>query len=198
LIDEYPDTGQFDKRKRHVEKIKSAVDNLNDILGDFLSLSRIEEGKVIADHKKFDLSHLIEEVNDDIKGICKNGQNIIYEKSGSSEVNLDQKLVKNILINLISNAIKFSEENKNIIIKSSVNDKTIQLIVKDNGIGISENDKEHLFQRFFRGENASNIQGTGLGLNIVSRYVDLMDGTITCDSELDKGTTFKIIFPNKL
>jgi PAS domain S-box-containing protein len=197
LINEYPNTEQFDKRKRHVEKIKSAVDNLNDILSDFLSLSRIEEGKVNADYKRFNLPALIEDIREDIKGICKDGQNIIYKKEGKDEVNLDPKIVKNILINLISNAIKFSDENKNIYIQSDVTDDLIRLTVKDEGIGISKDDKEHLFQRFFRGENAGNIQGTGLGLNIVSRYVELMDGNIEFESELEKGSTFTITFPVK-
>lgn len=197
LISEYNEAEQKDKRIRHVDRIKSAVGNLNNILGDFLSLSKIEEGKVYADFKKFNLQELIDEVNSEIKGICKEGQKIIHKHEGNHQVELDPKLTKNILINLISNAIKFSEENKNVYITTLVNKDRVSLTVKDEGMGISNEDKTHLFQRFFRGENAGNIQGTGLGLNIVSKYVELMNGIIEVESELEKGTTFIINFPNK-
>jgi PAS domain S-box-containing protein len=194
LISEYNEADQKDKRTRHVDRIKSAVGNLNNILGDFLSLSKIEEGKVEAQFRKFNIRELIEEVHSEIKGICKQGQQIIHVHNGNNFVELDPKLIKNILINLVSNAIKFSEENKNVYITTSVNKDYIRLVVKDDGMGISNDDKTHLFQRFFRGENAGNIQGTGLGLNIVSKYVELMNGRIEVESELEKGTTFTIIF----
>ncbi|MFN5458418.1 MAG: sensor histidine kinase, partial [Bacteroidota bacterium] len=96
----------------------------------------------------------------------------------------------------ISNAIKFSPENKNILINTNVNNNEIIIEIIDEGIGISEDDKKHLFERFFRGQNATNIQGTGLGLNIVVKYVELMGGKITFESELEKGSSFKINIPN--
>ena len=194
LIEEYTENDQQDKRTKHIDRIKSAVNNLNNILGDFLSLSKIEEGKISADFKIFNLVNLVAEMESEIKGISKPGQRIILVHEGNVEVNLDPKLVKNILINLVSNAIKFSEENQMVYVKTSVNLKRIQFTVNDEGMGISNNDKEHLFQRFFRGENAGNIQGTGLGLNIVSKYVELMNGSINVESELERGTTFVITF----
>ncbi len=197
LIAEYPGADQQDKRTKHVDRIKSAVNNLNNILGDFLSLSKIEEGKVNADFKKFNLPALVDEMEKEIRGISKPGQEIILHHEGEEEVYLDPKLIRNILINLVSNAIKFSDENKKICLNTSVDKTFIRIIVKDEGMGISKDDREHLFQRFFRGENASNIQGTGLGLNIVSKYVELMNGFIEVDSELEKGTTFTISFPLK-
>lgn len=195
LIPEYALPEQQDKRVKHVDRITLAVNNLNDILSDFLSLSKIEEGKVVADIKRFNLKSLAEEVSDEMKGICKEGQQIICNYKGSEEVELDPKLVRNIVINLLSNATKFSEENKKVFFTTYVNEKAIIIEVKDEGIGISEEDKEHLFERFFRGNNAINIQGTGLGLNIISKYVELMDGYIEMQSELEKGTAFLITFP---
>lgn len=197
LITEYPETVQQNNRVKHVDRIKSAVNNLNNILGDFLSLSKIEEGKVNAVRKEFNLPQLVAEIENEIKGLCKPGQKIVIKHDGESVVNLDPRLIKNILINLVSNAIKFSEENKNVVLNTSAKDSLVKIIVKDEGMGISRNDQEHLFQRFFRGENAINIQGTGLGLNIVSKYVELLNGFIEVESELEKGTTFTISFPNK-
>jgi signal transduction histidine kinase len=98
------------------------------------------------------------------------------------------------LINLLSNAIKFSPEGAMIFLSSEVDEKTIIIAVKDKGLGIPEDDKKHLFERFFRANNVTNIQGTGLGLHIVSKYVELMNGTIAVESELEKGTTFTIQF----
>jgi len=194
LIPEYPLTDQQDKRTRHVDRIKSAVNNLNDILSDFLSLSKIEEGKVHAIFKEFNLKNHVEEIRNEIKGIAKAGQNIIYNHTGKEEVELDPKLTRNIIINLISNAIKFSEENKNVQINTFTDKSKVIIEVVDEGMGISKDDQEHLFERFFRGQNATNVQGTGLGLNIVSKYVELMDGKIEMKSKLEEGTSVTITF----
>jgi signal transduction histidine kinase len=179
---------------KHVERISSAVNNLNDILTDFLSLSKIEEGKVEASYRDFSIRNLVYELVDELKGICKKGQEIKINGEGDQEVNLDPKLLKNILINLLSNALKFSDEDKVVTIDINNTKKQLMLKISDQGMGISNDDKEHLFQRFFRGQNATNVQGTGLGLNIVSKYVELMSGEIAVESELNKGTTFTIIF----
>ena len=197
LIHEYNNAETFEKREKHINRIKSAVNNLNDILSDFLSISKLEEGKVHAEHKAFNLKEGIEEVVGDLRLNTKNGQTINYSHKGVQEVELDPKLLKNILINLISNAIKFSPENKTIHVNSRVDEYVISVEVQDEGIGISEEDQKHLFERFYRGKNAFNIQGTGLGLHIVGSYVDLMKGHIILHSELNKGTTIKITFPNQ-
>jgi PAS domain S-box-containing protein len=191
LIEEYPESDQREKRTRHVNRIKSGVNNLSD----FLSISKIEEGKVHADLKNFNLKNLISEIAADLKSIAKPGQQILVTHDGDEETKLDHKLVRNIVINLTSNAIKFSEENKKVYINSEVKNEQVILSVRDEGMGISEEDKKHLFQRFFRGHNATNIQGTGLGLHIVANYVELMSGYIEFESELEKGTLFTITFP---
>ncbi|MEO7769153.1 MAG: ATP-binding protein, partial [Ferruginibacter sp.] len=122
------------------------------------------------------------------------GQQIIYHHRGEETVQLDPVLFRNVIINLLSNAIKFSPANGKIEVTSELNDFHIMLVVKDSGIGISEDDKVHLFERFFRGANVTNIQGTGLGLHIVEKYVELMNGTIDFTSELEKGTSVTITF----
>ena len=103
----------------------------------------------------------------------------------------------NILINLISNAIKFSESKTLIQVSSEVKEKNVVTIVRDEGIGISSEDSEHLFSSFFRGKNAINIQGTGLGLHIVKRYLDLLGGSIDFNSKLGKGTSVAFTIPVK-
>ncbi|MBK9637681.1 MAG: PAS domain S-box protein [Bacteroidetes bacterium] len=194
LISEYVETSNNDKREKHISRIKSAVNNLNDILSDFLSLSKLEEGKIHTEYRKFDLPHLVIEVVSDLQLNAKVGQEIVYQHEGNTEVILDSKLIKNILINLINNAVKFSPENKKINVSTIVNDDSVSFEIKDQGIGISLEDQKHLFERFFRAKNAFNIQGTGLGLHIVGSYVDLMNGSLELNSELEKGTAIKITF----
>lgn len=197
LISEYGQPSQEEKKKKHINRIKSAVGNLNDILSDFLSISKLEEGKVHADLHSFDIKKLVTEITGDMQLNAKQGQQIKYSHKGDTEVILDSKLIKNIFINLISNGIKFTPENKTITVTTRKDDYTFSMEVRDEGIGISEDDQKHLFERFYRGKNATNIQGTGLGLHIVGNYVDLMNGHINLQSELNKGTTIKITFPNQ-
>lgn len=197
LISEYNKPEQEEKKNKHIHRIKSAVNNLNDILSDFLSISKLEEGKIHADFYKFNLKDLIEEINSDMLINAKQNQKIVFTYSGAEVVNLDPKLIKNILINLISNAIKFSAEHKNIYVSCIVNDSQSVLEVKDEGMGISEDDQKHLFERFYRGKNAFNIQGTGLGLHIVGNYIDLMKGHLHLRSKLNEGTSIQITFPNQ-
>ena len=98
---------------------------------------------------------------------------------------------------MISNAIKFSPENKVIELVTAIDSQQIKITVIDQGMGIPLEEQEYLFQRFFRARNVTNIQGTGLGLNIVGKYLEIMDGNITFESQVDIGTTFKIVIPNK-
>ena len=196
LIGKYNSNDQEDKRAKHINRIKSSVNNLTDILNDFLSLSRLEEGKINSDPVVFDINELGDEVLQEMKLMTKTGQHIIcLSVCKSKEVYSDRKLLKNILINLISNAIKFSPENRNIYLSCENNSSKIIISVKDEGIGIPLEDQHYLFQRFFRANNATNIQGTGLGLNIVARYVDLLNGKIEFTSEMNKGTLFTLTLP---
>lgn len=187
----------FDNKNisKHVGKIKNAVGNLTTILNDFLSLERLEAGKVEPTFTKFNLVKLAEEVTEEMQMIAKQNQNIIYQHTGlESEVKLDQNLLKNCMFNLISNAIKYSGENTFIEFNTEITADQCLVTVKDNGIGIPQLDQKHLFQPFFRANNTGNIPGTGLGLNIVLRYATLMDGVLHFESSVNKETTFTLSF----
>lgn len=196
LLAKYTQAEDQDKRNKHIHRIKSAVNNLTDILNEFLSIGKIEDGKILAHFTDFDIHEMVANLCNEIQGITKSGQYINYVHSGLNRVHLDPSLLRNILINLLSNAIKFSPEFSTITIETLVTEHRVRILVRDNGLGISASDQEHLFERFFRGANVTNIQGTGLGLHIVGKYIELMDGTIECSSELEKGTTFTITFRN--
>jgi len=191
LIVRYVDNQQA--REKHVERIKSSVQNLTVILNDFLSLERLESGAQKVEFKKFELSELIEEVRQEVHGIIKANQEILVNGEAIT-LTSDPHILKNVLLNLISNAIKYSPEDGKIELNVS-NGEESKIIVKDHGIGIPKKDQEQLFERFHRAENATNIQGTGLGLHIVKKYVELLNGTITFDSEEGKGSAFSIVLP---
>ena len=195
LLSKYTKEDEQEKRERHIVRIKEAVKHLNDILEDFLSLGRLDEGRIAADPTEFNINNTVTEILSDFKLLLKQDQYFNFYFKGADICYADKKLLRNILINVISNAIKFSEEGSSIDINGSVDGNQAIISVVDHGIGISKADQKHLFSSFFRGSNAINIQGTGLGLHIVKRYTDLMNGTVHLQSELGKGTTITIIFP---
>lgn len=194
LISKYTQTDDNPKREKHVDRIVSSVNMLTDILNDFLSVGKMEEGKIQVRLSTFNIKQAIGNVTTEINGLLKHGQKITYIHEGDPDVILDAALLKHIIMNLCSNAIKFSPESAEISIRSKRTDQGLLLSFKDNGLGISEEDQEHLFERFFRGANVTNIQGTGLGLHLVSKYAELMNGNIFCKSILGAGTTFTIDF----
>lgn len=197
LLSKYTQTDEQEKRNRHIEKIKASVKHLNDLLEDFLSLGKLDEGKVGTVFLEVNLYELVQDTIDEMKGLLKKDQHIEYRHLGNECVESDKKLIRNILINLISNAIKFSEEGSPIHVSSHVKEDVAVLSVQDEGMGISREDQEHLFSSFFRGKNALNIQGTGLGLHIVKRYLDLLSGEVDLKSELGKGTVITFTIPVK-
>ncbi len=178
-------------RERHVNKIKDAVKHLNELLEDFLSIGKLEEGKVGIKVETFDISSFVYEIIEEIKTILKPGQTIKYVLTGAGSFTTDKRILKNILLNVLSNATKFSYENSPIKLIIDSNNK-LQIQIIDQGIGIAQEDIPHLFSNFYRGKNATNIQGTGLGLPIIKRYLDMIKGNVTVESELNKGSTFII------
>ena len=111
------------------------------------------------------------------------------------QVFADLSLIERVMQNLIDNALKFTPSGGNIVIQTSKAERGIKVSVSDTGIGISEEDTQHLFERFFRAKNATNIQGTGLGLHIVAKYLELMNGSIEMKSVINVGSEFTIHIP---
>ncbi|MEM1408350.1 MAG: PAS domain-containing sensor histidine kinase [Bacteroidota bacterium] len=194
LIERYNNNEQADKRGRHVKKIKTAIGNLKNILDDFLSLSKLEEGKISINKSSVNVSELAENVIDQMSQLTGDNQRIRLMIKGKECVcHTDNKIVNNVLINLISNGIKYSEKDVDLIL--TYQQSVLKIEVRDYGMGIPEQEKKHMFERFFRAKNAVNIQGTGLGLNIVKKYVEILEGTIDFESTLNKGTTFTVCLP---
>ena len=199
LISKYNGSEQLEQRNKHLDRIKSSVNNLTAILNDFLSLGKLEEGKINCNPTEFDMVSFANELTNEMRELTKRGQTIIHEtEKPEAKVLLDKNLTRNICINLLSNAIKYSEEGKIIIFKTDVEAGKLHISVTDQGIGIPESEQQHIFDRFFRANNAVNIQGTGLGLNIVKKYAELMGGQIYFTTEQGKGTTFHVTLPQSI
>jgi len=196
LIEKYAEPFNNPNIIKHVGKIKHAVGNLTSILNDFLSLEKLESGRQEPAFHDFDLVKFSETIIEEMQMLAKQNQNIIYQHTGTkSTIRLDQNLLKNCIVNLINNAIKYSGENTFIGFTTEINERECIITVSDNGIGIPEADQKHLFEAFFRAHNTGTIPGTGLGLNIVARYASLMNGKIEFQSEVNEGTLFTITFP---
>ncbi len=196
LIGKYPDADQQDKRLRHILRIKSSVNHLNDILEEFLSVGRLEEGRIEATWAWVELPLLVNEVVADLQDMLKTGQLIQTQFDCPIPVLSDPSLLRKILVNLLSNAIKYSGNNQTVHLTAQSNKHVFQIVVRDEGIGISVDDQKHLFERFFRAKNATNFSGTGLGLHIVAKYLELLGGTIDLVSQVGEGTTVTLIFPH--
>lgn len=196
LIEKYAQPYDNANIRKHVAKIKGSIGILTGILNDFLSLEKLEAGKVLATCTPFDLIKFAEEVTEELQLVAKQNQNIIYQHTGTASiVNLDQNLLRHCVTNLIANAIKYSGENTFIEFSTEIGPSACVITIKDNGIGIPEADQKHLFEAFFRAHNTGNIPGTGLGLNIVARYAGLMNGHVIFKSNVNQGTLFTMTFP---
>lgn len=195
LAEQYALKGEDEKFQKHLNRIRSSIQDLTAILDEFLSLEKIESGKVEINKKTFDLPQLCQDAIEEVHAIMKNGQSIQYKHSGAVIIHEDKNILHHILLNLLSNACKYSGENMVINLVSEVTDNTIFISVKDHGIGIPEDEQQNVFLRFFRAQNVMTTQGTGLGLNIVKRYIELLDGTIAFTSSAGEGTTFVVTLP---
>ena len=198
LLSKYISTEEQHKRDKHIDRIKSSVKTLTDILNEFLSLGKIEEGKVDVKSEEFKITAFFNDIINEMSVLLKTGQSFQYMHQGLDNTYTDSNLLKHVMINLISNAIKFSPENSTILIETDVSLNTTSIKITDKGIGIPASDQIHLFERFFRATNVTNIQGTGLGLHIVGRYIEILKGTIKYHSEFEKGSTFEIQLPTKI
>jgi len=196
LVTKYTDESTQANRQRHIEKIKSSVTHLTNILNDFLSITKLEEGKVQAKIIQCDLEELLTDFADEIKPLFENNK-MFFTSVDLHEriINSDPNILRNILFNLISNAIKYTKNNGVIELKVKDDRHDLYIQIKDNGIGIPEHEQKHLFDRFFRAGNASNIEGTGLGLFIVKKYIEMLKGEIEFESIEGSGTTFNVILP---
>jgi PAS domain S-box-containing protein len=198
LLERYAEPLADEKISRHIKKIHDSIEYMTGLTDDVLSISRSDRGKIKLEKTNVEINNLIEKLVEDCKAYCKNDQKINLVTSLDHDViNVDPKLITQILNNLIVNSIKYSNPNSeiNVTVKFDKLDDQLLLNVKDNGSGIAKEEIEHIFEPFFRAKNSKNISGSGLGLSIVKRSVELHNGKIEVKSEPFVGTEFNVIIP---
>lgn len=196
LIGRY--AGGDEKVEKHVSRIRTKVRELTAMLNEFLSLERIEQGHVQASPVEFDIVYQCIEQLEELRGLAKSGQSIDYDHGGEERsLTTDRQMLGHVITNLVTNALKYSPEHTRIALRTSIANGRLSITVEDHGMGIPIEDQQHLFERFFRGSNVMTIQGTGLGLNIVKRYLDLLGGDITFTSAPGR-TVFRVDMPQRL
>lgn len=193
LIGQYTQSDQQEQREKHLARIKSSTRHLVNLLDDLLSVGKLEEGRILVEPEGFDFEEFIQAVSLEFEGIKKEQQYINCSYTGDRIVEADKKIWRNILVNLLSNAIKYSEQYVDLTVEVTANHLSVS--VKDRGIGIPEGQQKEIFGKFFRAKNTGTFQGTGLGLNIVKLYVELLGGTIDFVSKENAGTTFTVVCP---
>ena len=198
LIARYTDDAGDERVGKHVARIRGKVREMTAMLNEFLSLERIEQGQVVVQPAAADLVHQCIELIEELRALTRTGQTITYDHNGAERnVTLDLQMLSNIITNLVTNAVKYSPEDRPIHLHTTIEGGRVFITVTDEGMGIPAEDQVHLFERFFRGSNAVTIQGTGLGLNLVKRYLDLMGGSVSFTSR-PGATTFKVELPQHL
>jgi PAS domain S-box-containing protein len=175
--------------------IEKQVNHMSLLLDDVLMIGRSEAGKLKIAVTQFPLVPFIRSIVDEVEESRKTHKVKTEFSCYVDSISTDEKLIRNIVINLLINAIKFSPLHNTVEFKVSCDDSSFHFVVRDFGIGIPEADLINLFEPFHRGANASQIQGTGLGLSIVKRAIDILGGYISVASTVDEGTTFKVTLP---
>ncbi len=196
LIARQNEPGKEDKRLKNVDRIKSSVKNLVDILNEFLSIGRLEEGELHMKKEVFDLIEFMKIIVQELQHVQKPDQQVrLTADREVLQVNLDKQFTRNVFLNLLSNALKYSPSHKPVDVIIATEGPALTVTIKDQGIGIPEDEQQNLFNLFFRARNVTNIEGTGLGLPIVKKYIELMHGKITFESKIEQGSTFTISLP---
>ncbi len=195
LVGKYADLNDREKRDKHIHRIKKSIATLNEILEDFLSLSRVEEGAIENRPEIIDLNLFIPALIDELRVGGEESDRIQWHSKGSMIVQLDPRTLKAVLMNILANALKYSPTETQVELKSETSDSRVCFYISDHGIGIPEEDLKHIFERFYRAHNVMHIKGTGLGLNIVAKFVEVMNGTIEVQSQEQLGTTVTLCFP---
>ncbi len=184
------------KRLRNLHRIQDAVRNMVQLLDDILTINRAETGKLAFNPQRLDLESYCSQFVEEMRLNAGTQNPLVFTCQGQPvSIYLDEKLLRSILANLLSNAIKYSPHGGSVRITLEFQATSVRLGVQDEGIGIPPEDQKQLFEPFHRGRNVRTIPGTGLGLVVVKKCVDLHQGEIEIISEVGQGTTCWVTLP---
>jgi len=195
LLRGYDDRLSPERKLAHMNKVEGSVRQLLQMLDDMLMVAKMEGDYLEYTPQSLDLSALVRSIIEDFSGIYIDSHVIHFNNQLTGNCVVDPKLIRNVVSNLLSNAIKYSPSGENVKVLLVRESDTIILQIQDKGIGIPDTAMQQLFEPFHRASNTGSIKGTGLGLFIVKRCVDLHDGELLVESAPGTGTTFTVKIP---
>lgn len=198
LLESYTGEKYEKEKSTHIGRIKRSVKILTEMLNDFLSLGRLEEGEIKTRTEEINLFRFLEDMTKEVESLRRGDQMLTVKHIGVADIISDRQLLRNIIYNLASNAFKYTHHEDQVFIDTSVVDGNLTIRITDHGMGIPEEEQKYIFKRFYRAHNSTHIQGTGLGLNIVRKYVNLLGGTIHFESRPEESTVFTVQIPVKV
>lgn len=195
FIKDYLDKLQPADILKKLESIERQVRHMTFLLDDVLTLGKNESGKTKVIARRIDIHDFLQRVIEEVLYTMKSNHQVVFNfNSAVREIEIDEKLLRNVFINLLSNAIKFSPDSSEVVLTVDTKEDTLVISVKDNGVGIPSSEFDKIFDAFHRASNAGAIQGTGLGLSIVKKAVELLEGNLEFKSEVGKGSEFTVGF----
>lgn len=196
LLEHYSDGLSAEDKLKMLHGIQGGVKRMNSMIEDVLIIGKAEAGALQFDPKPVDLRDLCHKVVEELRGgVAKQHVIDFVHEFERGSLNLDEKLLRHILTNLLSNAAKYSPTGSTVSLRLSESEGEALIVVGDQGIGIPAEDQARMFESFHRASNVGNRQGTGLGLVIVKKAVELHGGTISIDSKVDAGTRISVRLP---
>jgi len=190
-----------EEQKKQLTMVENSADHLLGLINDILDISKIEAGKLELFIEKFEIAEVVNDVVSSVQPLAEDkGLNLLHDVPEGVILNSDKRRIRQVLINLVSNAIKFTDQGNVQIEVKLLNNNDLEVIVSDSGMGIKKEDMELLFQPFQQIDMSSTKkhEGTGLGLYLCKKILDLLHGDISVKSQFGKGSEFKFIIPIKL
>lgn len=199
ILDEQGSKGLDEETKEYLGIIKVSTERLNNLIEDLLNVSRIEQGRMKMNNERIAGKAVVEETVKEFGVQAREkGLELLFQPDEqlSDEILVDKDKFKQVLINIIGNAVKYTPSGSVAVVLKN-KDSSLQIFVRDTGIGMSAKEREHLFEKFYRikNEKTEDIIGTGLGLWITKQIIEIMGGTISVDSMENVGTQFMIQIP---
>ncbi len=195
MVRNYYDRMDEERRLKHLDRALSSVRQLSQMLDDMLVTSQMEAGHLVCRPKPLLVTDFLKQIVDDFQVIHHETHTLVLQSTINDEILLDERLLRQIVSNLISNALKYSPKGGQIGVNVGIEKQTFTLTVSDKGIGIPEAEQANLFEAFQRASNVGKIKGTGLGLAIVKEAVELHGGRVTFESQPNVGTIFVVKIP---
>lgn len=189
-----------DKNLKCIEIIKRNSFKMLKLINNLIDSNKIKNNYYKLNKKNIDIVPMLENTISCVEKFASERNIRLVFDTNEEEciMAIDPEAIDRVVMNLLSNAIKFSNENSEIYINLLVKDKEIELSFKDEGCGISKEEKERVFERFYQGKNNDNIEGSGIGLNLCMLFVKAHGGKLLLESEINKGSIFTVILPRKI